>query len=165
MEDAKATLLAKLPFMAIRNWQNTYELGSSISTTNSQQSLDSLPQRTRARNVSFPPPRGGLSTQFRLRAVSLFSQSPEQNERETKMATSMTEGARRVRPPSFFTSRRLRACALSSLSSSLKKTETARGLTPFISKTKFSCFHAPHRLKTTISTVTNSFIHLLDLVL
>lgn len=46
-----------------------------------------------------------------------------------------------------------------------RKRETARGLTPFISKTKFLCFHAPHRLKTTISTETNSFLHLLDLVL
>ena len=53
----------------------------------------------------------------RLRAVSLFSWSVEQNARDTQMITRVTEGARRERhePPSFLASRgfateRSRAC-------------------------------------------------------
>ena len=42
----------------------------------------------------------------RLRAVSLFSWSFEQNSRDTQMTTRVTEGARRERlPPSFLVSR------------------------------------------------------------
>ena len=43
---------------------------------------------------------------IRLRAVSLFSWSVEQNARDTQMTTRVTEGARRERlPPSFLVSR------------------------------------------------------------
>ena len=44
--------------------------------------------------------------QIRLRAVSLFSWSVEQNARDTQMTTRVTEGARRERlPASFLASR------------------------------------------------------------
>ena len=76
--------------------------------------------------ISFWPRVEGCSC-VRLRAVSLFSWSVEQNARDTQMTTHVTEGARRVRhdalffllglPPSFLASRgfaaqRSRACAL-----------------------------------------------------
>ena len=59
--------------------------------------------------------RGGCYTTYRLRAVSLFSWSVDQNARDLKMITRVTEGARRELPPSILASRgfaaqRSRAC-------------------------------------------------------
>ena len=68
----------------------------------------------------------------RLRAVSLFSWSVEQNARDTQMTTRVTEDARRERlPPSFLASRGF-AVQLSRVRTlpllNLKKRETARSL-------------------------------------
>ena len=59
----------------------------------------------------------------RLRAVSHFSCSVEQNARDTQMTTRVTEGARRV--PSFLASRvsRLRRSTLAGTCTSLTKSE------------------------------------------
>ena len=59
----------------------------------------------------------------RLRVVSLFSWSVDQNARDTQMTTRVTEGARRV--PSFLASRvsRLRRSTLARACTSLTKSE------------------------------------------
>ena len=59
----------------------------------------------------------------RLRAVSLFSWSVEQNARDTQMTTRVTEGARRERLSSL-------AAALVSRVSRLRRSTLARACTP-----------------------------------
>ena len=75
---------------------------------------------------AFPHPVEGYQLSLDYEQSLFFLRPPSKNAREMKMTTSMTEGARRVRPPSFFTSRgftarRSRAFALPSLSLKQKR--------------------------------------------
>ena len=89
---------------------------------------------------------------FRLRAVSLFSWSVEQNARDTEMTKRVTEGARRERlPPSFpvsrgFAAQRSRARALPLLNLKKKRdcSQYSRPSIPTVysSSTKIDAYNA-----------------------
>ena len=89
---------------------------------------------------------------FRLRAVSLFSWSVEQNVQNTQMTTRVTEGARRERHDNLFSGCRPR---FSSRVLRLRRSTLARACTPLLNlKKKRDCSQSSPFLATRYSVNT-----------
>ena len=81
---------------------------------------------------------------FRVRAVSLFSLSVEQNARDTQMTTRVTEGARRERHDKRETTRKARENGLSRSSDFLVAALVSRVLR--LRRSTLARTHSPYKI-------------------